>query len=169
MVKQMELYIVGKMTMTVNLKYQKPYGLRYDCYYNNKKISKKDSISLAEEGEILLIERNVFLSKVWWIISIFNLLCGLLGSFDDWRNERVKQKKIIIYYKKILSNNLTIEILAEGEVINLKGVENYKIGEITEEENPIIKKRISISRKLLIFFPLIILTVVLIILAVCLL
>ena len=111
----------------------------------------------------------MFLSKVWWIISIFNLLCGLLGSFDDWRNERVKQKKIIIYYKKILSNNLTIEILAEGEVINLKGVENYKIGEITEEENPIIKKRISISRKLLIFFPLIILTVVLIILAVCLL
>ena len=155
--------------MTVNLKYQKPYGIRYNCYYNNKKISKKNSFSLPEEGKILLIERNVFLSKVWWILSIINLLCGLLGSFDDWRNERVKQKKIIIYYKKILSDNLTIEILSKGEDINLKGVESYKIGDLMEEENPIIKKRISISQKLLVIFPLIILTIVLIILAVCLL
>lgn len=161
--------IVGKMTMIVNLKYQKPYGLRYDCYYNNKKISKKDSISLSEEGEILLIERNVFLSKAWWIISIFNLLCGLFGSFEDWKDERIRQRKIVIRYNTILSDNLDIEISSEGNVIELKGAGSYSIVEMTEEENQIIKKRISISQKLLIIVPLVLLTIVLIILAVCLL
>ncbi|MCD8040219.1 MAG: hypothetical protein LUF82_01740 [Clostridia bacterium] len=154
--------------MTVDLNYKKPYGLRYDCYYNNKKVGKRDNIALAEEGELLLIERNIFLSKFWWVLAVFNLLCGLLGSFDDWKDERVKQKKITVYYKNILSDNLIIEVLPEGKVINIKGVESFAAGVVTEEENAVIKKRISISQKLLIIFPLIILAVVLVVLAVCL-
>lgn len=155
--------------MTIEMKYKKPYGLRYDCYFNNHSIQKNSLISLPDDGEIVFIERSVFLSKFWWLLAIFNLLCGFFGSFDDWKNESIKQKKMIVSYRNIISDKITIEVLNEGKSIYLDGVESFSIVDMKEEENEKIKKRIAIAQKMLIIFPLAVLAIIFIVLAICLL
>lgn len=155
--------------MTIEIKHKKPYGICYDCYVNNNIVKKNSEISIPDEGEIVLVERSIFLSKLWWLLIIFNLLCGLLASFDDWKDERTKQKKITVGYSKIISDKIVVEVSDEGRTINLEGVESFSIGDITEEENVQIKKRKFIARKSLIIFPIAALILLAIILVICLL
>lgn len=153
--------------MKIQLKYKKPYGIRYDCYYNDVKINKRFHDDLPKSGTIVLIERNSFLSKLWWLIAIFNLACGLLGSFDDWKEERTNQKIIFVNYQNILSDEMIFEIIDKGQSVLLHGVETFSVN-VIEEENPKIVRRIKSAQKLLVIIPLTVVVIIFIILAVCL-
>lgn len=153
--------------MKIQLKYKKPYGIRYDCYYNDEKINKKFHDDLPKSGTIILVEKNIFLSKLWWLMAIFNLVCGLLGSFDDWKEERTKQRTIVVNYQNILSDEIIFEIIDKGQSVLLHGVETFSV-KVIEEENPKIVRRIKIAQKLLVIIPLTVVVIIFIILAVCL-
>ena len=154
--------------MEIQLKYEKPYGVRYDCYYNHAKVKKKFCTELPASGTLFLIEKNIFLSKSWWVIAIFNLACGLMGSFDDWKEERTKQRIIAVNYQNVLRDKLTFEILDKGQNVILYGVEKFFVDKVIEEENPVIIKRMKIAQKMLIIIPLTIVAIIFVVLAVCL-
>ncbi len=153
--------------MVVSILHKKPYGLRYDCFFGGKSLRNGKTADLPASGELLLVERNIFLHPLWWLLAIFNLLCGLGGSFDDWKEERIRQRKVLIRYDQLSADCLTIEIAEKGEMISVKGVKKFSILEVTEEENAKIKKRISIAQKMLVIVPaLLLIAVIVVILAV---
>ena len=152
--------------MVVRILHQKPYGIWYDCFFGGKSLRNGKAADLPASGELLLVERNIFLHPLWWLLAIFNLLCGLGGSFDDWKEERIRQRKVLIRYNQLSADCLTIEITEKGKSILVKGAEDFSVVKDTEEENPKIKKRISIAQKILVNVPLLFLIVVFVILTI---
>ena len=153
--------------MVVSILHKKPYGLRYDCFFGGKSLRNGKTADLPASGELLLVERNIFLHPLWWLLAIFNLLCGLGGSFDDWKEERIRQRKVLIRYNQLSADCLTIEIAEKGETISVKGVKEFSVLKVTEEENAKIKKRISIAHKMLVIVPtLLLIAIIVVILAV---
>ena len=152
--------------MVVRILHQKPYGIWYDCFFGGKSLRNGKAADLPASGELLLVERNIFLHPLWWLLAIFNLLCGLGGSFDDWKEERIRQRKVLIRYNQLSADCLTIEITEKGKSILVKGAEDFSVVKDTEEENPKIKKRISIAQKIPVIVPLLFLIVVFVILTI---
>lgn len=146
--------------MAVSIYHKKPYGLRYDCFFGGKRLRNGKAADLPASGELLLVERNIFLHPLWWLWAIFNLLCGLVGSFDDWKEERSRQRKVLLHYEQVSADRLTIEIGEKGERISVKGVKEFSVLNVTEEENAEIKKRISVAQKMLVVVPVLLLIVV---------
>ena len=152
--------------MVVRILHQKPYGIWYDCFFGGKSLRNGKAADLPASGELLLVERNIFLHPLWWLLAIFNLLCGLGGSFDDWKEERIRQRRVLIRYNQLSADCLTIEITEKGKSILVKGAEDFSVVKDTEEENPKIKKRISIAQKIPVNVPLLFLIVVFVILTI---
>lgn len=164
-----EGYLV-KSDMVINIKYKKPYGIRYDCYYNNVKVDKKKGVRLPDSGTILLVERSPFLGHLWWLIVVLLLLIGLVGGLcEDWKNERKKQRTIAVDYENFLSDEISVEVSAKGRIVLLYGVEKFTVGGITEKENPLIVRRLKYARAITIAVPIIILVIIAAVLAVALL
>ena len=88
-------------------------------------------------------------------------------TFDDWKEERIRQRKVLIRYDQLSADCLTIEITEKGETISVKGVKEFSVLKVTEEENAKIKKRISIAHKMLVIVPtLLLIAIIVVILAV---
>ena len=88
------------MKTKINLIHKKPYGIMYDLYLDNKKINPKKEIELNENSTLYLIEKNIVLSKFWWLWFIFDFILCILGggmSLDD--EHRDKQNIIPIKLK----------------------------------------------------------------------
>lgn len=145
--------------MKIYVKYKKT-PIRYDVYYNDKRIKDGAEIDFSDNEKLLLVERNIFLSKLWPLLAIFNLICGFFGSFDDYEYIRRVQTKILLSYGKIVSDSLTLIISGTSADIQIQGVDNYSLLSREETEPPIIKKRIKIAKNLLIFVPVTILAVI---------
>ena len=149
--------------MVVSILHKKSYGIRYDCFFGGKRLRNGKAADLPASGELLLVERNIFLHPLWWLLAIFNLLCGLVGSFDDWKEERSRQRKVLIRYNQLSADCLTIEIAEKGKTILVKGVKEFSVLKVTEEENAKIKKRISIAQKILVIVPTLLLIVIIVV------
>ena len=83
----------------------------YDLYLDNKKVNPKKEIELNENSTLYLIEKNIVLSKFWWLWFIFDFILCILGggmSLDD--EHRDKQNIIPIKLKGKISDKIDITV-----------------------------------------------------------
>lgn len=132
--------------MLLQLKYIKPYSKIYDVFYNGERIRKGKEYSIENDSNIQLIEKNIFSSKWWWLLVLFNMIISLTGSFDDWKNESGKQKVINIKLGKIVDKILLIKIPKDSSKIMVDGVENFEIISILEKDIPDWNRRFKIAK-----------------------
>ena len=68
-------------------------------------------MDIADNGKLLLVERNLFLSKAWFIMAVLSLLFAIFTSgYADWKDTRSKQNFITLSYGKVLTDNILITV-----------------------------------------------------------
>ena len=123
----------------------------YDLYLDNKKINPKKEIELNENSTLYLIEKNIVLSKFWWLWFIFDFILCILGggmSLDD--EHRDKQNIIPIKLKGKISDKIDITVTENAAEILISGQEDYEIGQIIEKDRPEVKKRVKAYKRIVI-------------------
>ena len=139
------------MKTKINLIHKKPYGIMYDLYLDNKKVNPKKEIELNENSTLYLIEKNIVLSKFWWLWFIFDFILCILGggmSLDD--EHRDKQNIIPIKLKGKISDKIDITVTENAAEILISGQEDYEIGQIIEKDRPEVKKRVKAYKRIVI-------------------
>ena len=123
----------------------------YDLYLDNKKVNPKKEIELNENSTLYLIEKNIVLSKFWWLWFIFDFILCILGggmSLDD--EHRDKQNIIPIKLKGKISDKIDITVTENAAEILISGQEDYEIGQIIEKDRPEVKKRVKAYKRIVI-------------------
>lgn len=144
MVQLMEKFVLGnKMKTKINLIRKKPYGTFYDLFLDDKKINPKKEVELNKNSTLYLIERNIVLSRFWWLWFIIDFIMRIFGSdlsLDECNSE---QKIIPIKLKGNIAEKIDIIITENSENILIVGQEDFEVGEVIKKDCPRIKKRIK--------------------------
>lgn len=145
--------------MRLIVEYEKPHKYWFDVFVNGKRLNTKKDICIDDDTQLTFVEVNVLLAKLWWLYSFFNLLFAFFGAFEDFRDVRTKQRKIVIQLGKITYDTLRVYITKTGD-IQPQGVCDYRVISNEEVYNPQIARRAKVSRFLIIFIPILILFVI---------
>ncbi len=129
--------------MLVQIFHEKPYGKRFDVFAGGKKLKSGEEYDLpADSLELTFLERNVVLSKFWFLLIFFNFIAGILtASFEDFRDERRSRTEIRVRLLNIQNDEILIRFTQAGNAYSVEGARVEVISE-TETALPQVEKRI---------------------------
>lgn len=151
----------------IKINRQKPIDIYYDVYKDGKKIKNKSKESLSNGDTIELIESSILYGNFFYFYAIFNLILAFLsGSFDDYKDSKVTQRRLKIKIVEVNSDEFIINIPRDINKLTIDGVTSLEQLSYEEVRDEKIVKRLNIAKKSLIFIPVLILCIIFIILAV---
>lgn len=156
--------------MLVQIFHEKPYGKRFDVFFGNQKIKSGEEYDLPEDTlELTFRERNIVLSKFWFLLIFFNFIAGILtASFDDFRDERRSRTEIRIRLHNIENDEVLIRFKQAGNTYEVEGAQCEELS-CLEQDLPQVEKRIRYYKVGIILLSIVVLAVIIIALSLALL